>query len=246
MTGRLCVNIGSSLDRIEVIKRFLLGLCVLASTVSFSEQPAQRARPGEYLFQSRLGTGDSPVAHRFVLTGSLSEGRIGHTGTLLPTGRVLLAGGFNAEGGGAYLDSAQLYNAAKGTFTATGSLITRRVYHTATRLQNGKVLIVGGVASPTSFLASAELYDPNTGTFSSTGNMSAARFFHTATLLANGMVLIAGGWSTSGPLSSAELYDPSLGAFTPTGSLNVARGSHTATLLQDGTVLIAAGVMGDN
>src|SRR5260370_13844661 len=73
-----------------------------------------------------------------------------------------------------------------GTFIATGTMTTARAGHTATLLDNGKVLITGGTANDgSSAVASAELYDPATGTFSGTGSMAAARLSHTATLLNN-------------------------------------------------------------
>jgi outer membrane protein assembly factor BamB len=126
-----------------------------------------------------------------------------------------------------------------GTFTATGNMITERNGHTATLLNNGKVLIAGGSVN-----ASAELYDPTMGIFTATGNMTTARFSSTATLRPNGKVLIAGGNannSTPLGLASAELYDPSSGTFAATANMTAARVWHTATLLNDGKVLIAGG-----
>ena len=97
-------------------------------------------------------------------TGSLTTARYYHTATLLPNGKVLVAGGYHGTSDGP-LASAELYDPATGTWSATGSLGTARIYHTATLLPNGKVLVAGGVASSGS-LASAELYDPATGTWS--------------------------------------------------------------------------------
>jgi hypothetical protein len=117
----------------------------------------------------------------FVITGSLTMARFGHTATLLPNGKVLVAGG-----------GAELYDPASGAWSVTGSLATARSGHTATLLPNGKVLVAGGVG-PSGILASAELYDPASGTWSATGSLATARRLHTATLLPNGKVLVAGG-----------------------------------------------------
>jgi Kelch motif/Galactose oxidase, central domain len=77
---------------------------------------------------------------------------------LLPNGKVLVAGGVGTSG---FLSSAELYDPASGTWTATGSLTTAREVHTATLLPNGKVLVAGGYNG--GFLSSAELYDIGLG-----------------------------------------------------------------------------------
>jgi N-acetylneuraminic acid mutarotase len=190
-------------------------------------------------------------APTWTATTSMVEARHSHTATLLPDGKVLVAGG-NAypRGGGdlAYLSSAELYDPGSGSWTATGSMIEARTLHTATLLPNGKVLISGGYSSEPDdhYLSSAELYDTRSGTWTATGNMIEARAGHTATLLADGKVLVAGGDAHSGGivahyLSSAELYDPLSGTWTATGNMIEARLGHTATLLRDGKVLVAGG-----
>ena len=76
-------------------------------------------------------------------TGSLVTGREYHTATLLPNGKVLVAGGWNFNTLNT-LASAELYDPATGTWTTTGSLANARYFHTATLLPNGKVLVAGG------------------------------------------------------------------------------------------------------
>ncbi|MFZ0462970.1 MAG: kelch repeat-containing protein, partial [Candidatus Acidiferrales bacterium] len=171
--------------------------------------------------------------------GFLSTGGY-YPATLLDNGMVLFAGGDGPLG--LSVSNAELYNPSTETFTATGSLHTGRDGETATLLNNGEVLIVGGYNYSTrTYLTGAELYNPLTGTFSVTGSLHTARMNHTATLLQNGMVLVVGGHNTTGNITSAELYNPSTGTFGVTGSLNTGRQLATATLLQNGMVLIAAG-----
>ena len=133
-------------------------------------------------------------------------------------------------------------------FRLTGSMSVPRGQHTATLLQDGKVLVAGGVGYVSghySYTATAELYDPASGTFSLTGSMKNARHCHTATLLSNGQVLITGGYDGSAFLSAAEIFDPVSGTFALTGSMSAARCFHTATLLPNGKVLIAGGSDGN-
>ena len=132
--------------------------------------------------------------------------------------------------------------AAPGAWIFTGSLNTGRSGQTATLLQDGRVLVVGGFGGGGS-LASAELYDPATGTWTQTGSVTTPRLFHTATLLPNGMVLVVGGQGANlEHLKTTELYDPATGTWSFTGSLTTGRYNHSATLLPNGSVLVAAGV----
>src|SRR5436190_1428282 len=114
-------------------------------------------------------------------TGSLNTARYGHTATLLPNGKVLVAGGFGITSG--VLTSVELYDPASGTWSATGNLNTARYLHTATLLPNGRVLVAGGLDSSLNPSASAELYDTASGTWSATGNLNTERELPTATLL---------------------------------------------------------------
>jgi len=173
-------------------------------------------------------------------TNNLSAPRFGHTATLLQDGRVLIAGGYVLTSAGVIQETttAELYDPAIGTFAPTGNMSMPHIFHTATPLPNGKVLIAGGSTS-------AELYDPATNTFRLTGSTAAARLLATMTTLPDGTVLITGGEVSyeeiyEGP---AEIYDPATGQFTLVGKMLTPRFEHTATLLPDGTVLIAGGAV---
>ena len=113
---------------------------------------------------------------------------------------------------------------------ATGALNAARFDHSATLLQNGKVLVAGGFGAG-KMLSSCEFYDPATGTWRVTGNIPRQR--HAATLLKDGKILVAGsGEPVKGRYDgTTELYDPASGRWTLTGSLKVGRIHHTATLL---------------
>ena len=94
------------------------------------------------------------------------------------------------------------------TFSATGNMTTPRIFHTATLLPNGKVLIAGGADKSYQALTNAELYDPATGTFAPTGRMVTGRLSSfTATLLPDGTVLMSGGLAKFTP-AEAQLIQP--------------------------------------
>jgi N-acetylneuraminic acid mutarotase len=127
-------------------------------------------------------------------------------------------------------------------------MTTSRENHTATLLQNGQVLVVGGATGGQgSATTSTELYDSVAGTWSSAVTLTNPRVLHTATLLPNGKVTVIGGSSGFTTTSDccvavSETYDPTANAWSVATSLaGIARESHIAALLPDGTVLVAGG-----
>ena len=163
--------------------------------------------------------------------GSMNRSHTDPKAVLLENGNVLVIG-----------RGAELFDSSKLSY----SIITNRTFvrenHTLTKLQDGRILVLGGNTSL------VEIYDPSSMTFSITGNMiQSYRTWHTATLLPTGKVLVVGGIDsyqtgvTTGSFNSAEIYDPNTGTFSITGNLNYPRQLHSATLLNDGTVLIIGG-----
>ncbi|MGA7593866.1 MAG: kelch repeat-containing protein, partial [Gallionella sp.] len=183
-----------------------------------------------------------PAAGTWSATGALITARRFHTATLLADGKVLVTGGGYGNGTSGYEGSSELYdpagNAGSGSWTATGSLITARYYHTATLLPDGKVLVTGGFGTA-GLTDSSELYDPATGTWSATGSMLMTNAYHSATLLPTGKVMVVGGG-----VDSSELYDPATGTWSVNGSVITARYNHTTTLLPNGKLLVTGGLSG--
>jgi len=156
-------------------------------------------------------------------TGNMPQPHGEHTATLLADGKVLVVGGvrMGIPDRGLSLDeslrmAADIYDPSTGSWTAAGMMSEQRLYHGATLLPDGRLLVTGGHSGgEDGNRATAELYDPDTRTWSVTNGMAAARSWHTATLLVDGKILLAGGeWGGeygNEPLASAELYDPGAG-----------------------------------
>jgi Kelch motif protein/galactose oxidase-like protein len=226
---------------------------------------------GTAKFASKLGYGTgsmrlfrltSPATAkdpRWTRTGEMNFSRVGHKALLLSDGKVLVVGGFEAyglpPGGAVYVDpndeAPELFDPASGTWRLTGKLnFVRGSGFTATIMQDGNVLVTGGVPPCCGGLVTktAELYDVKTGTWRVTGPMNSVRSGHTASLLADGRVLVVAGGGTNFPdvLDTAEVYDPATGKWTYTGKLFSGRTGHSATVLQDGKVLVFGGHIYDD
>jgi len=184
--------------------------------------------------------------------GRMNAERDFATATALPSGRVLIAGGFNTHTG--TLDTAEIYDPLTEQFRPLPSRLScGRELFQATSLRDGRVLLTGGLDLWTGRTQNtADLFDPKTEKFTPTASaMMNDRFGHAAVRLADGRVLIVGGKSvilgqSETFLASAEIFDPGTGRFHPTKSpMHVARDRPTASLLPDGTALIAGGQDGD-
>jgi len=190
-----------------------------------------------------------PATGKFTAAAAnLLTARFGATATALVSGKVLIAGGYDATG--TPLDSAEVFDPATGKTTATANTMSEpRVFHSATRLPDGTVLIAGGGTDNVGDVTNtADIYNAGTNSFSATGSMSTARAAHAAVFLPGspGSVLITGGATggSGGLFSSftAETYDPVGKAFTAVGpEMNDSRAFHSATLLASGKVLLVGG-----
>ncbi len=168
-----------------------------------------------------------------------SQGRAGFTLTLLQDGTILVAGGTGSQSVQPS-DVAEIYDPATNGWSPTSRLRVRRAYHTATALENGRVLVTGGRTS------AIEIYDPTTAQWAGAVGMNEQRSGHAAVRMADGRVLVVGGTSNS----SAEIYNPITAQWSPTSSMNASRSTFsgdgfTALLLRDARILVLGGTSGD-
>jgi N-acetylneuraminic acid mutarotase len=195
---------------------------------------------------SMLATAElfDPASGTWAATGSMvvQRGHLGPVATVLHDGRALVVGGYSG-GGSTIPPTAELYDPASGSWTATGDLVhARGAGITVTLLPTGEVLVTGGDTDCCGFLHEAELFDPVTGSWQATGDMAGWRQGHTAAVVQGGRVLVAGGDDpTDIPQITAETYEPVSRSWAQTASPTVRRESGTATLLPHGRVLVAGG-----
>lgn len=156
----------------------------------------------------------------------MNEARVHATATLLPSGRVLVAGG-QPYPPGPNLSTAEIYDPALDTWTPAPSMSVARAYHAAALLADGNVLMTGGPVT-------TEMFDESENAWLPAAPTQGVHVANTASLLASGRVLVFGADSRS------EIYDPAADAWSiamaPDG-----RSSHTASVLHSGKVLVAGG-----
>jgi len=183
----------------------------------------------------------------------LLRARANFSATLLPDGRILVAGGQTA--GTTATAAIEIYdpqgNAGQGSTTPLAatlpqpSLAHRAVY------SGGKVYLIGGNSGLNTLVTQVQIVDPVAGTAVPGAAMATLAMSFGLAELGNGKYLVAGGQtivSGSGAVTpNAYVFDPAgnggSGSFTPAGGLNVARQSFELTRLADGTILAAGGAL---
>jgi hypothetical protein len=196
-----------------------------------------------------------PSSSTFTPTGNMTTPRARHSATLLADGKVLLAGGVpNTLGPFTALVSAEIYDPATGTFTATSNMISNGGFGDGSRiailLPDGRVFIGA--------YGNAEIYDPNIGTFALTGPYSSSPGeveLETATELPDGRILVVGLNMTLLNIPQctgctvADLFDPKTDTFSPAdlpqlslpGPEPTQPWSATTLALMNGTILLVDG-----
>lgn len=205
-----------------------------------------------------------PASEKFTALDAMGTPRAFHTATLLADGKVLLAGGGQANiiglaSGLETTKTAELFDPATNTFTPTGDMQVARAGHQALRLEDGRVLVVGGGTDEEGTLcnamypdcviakvtATAEIYDPAKGTFSAIASMASPRISFTLTALPDGRALALAGANDSDTQATSEIFDPSSMAWSAGPSLARDRLYHSTVLLGDGRTLMIAGKDGN-
>ncbi len=167
-------------------------------------------------------------------------------------GDVLVTGGGSGTLTSATgLASTEAWNFRRMTCSAGPTMTSSRALHLAVRLNDDRVLLIGGTNSAGVVLGSCELYDPATNSFTATGSMATPRVLHAACRMADGRVMVAGGTSTVMPdvvaalgatQSSVEIYNPATGTWSGANAIGGLRLAPALTLLSNSQVMVSGGV----
>ena len=201
----------------------------------------QSAGDGNDNFVEKTAEIYDPGTGTWTLLDSMSRARYGHTATLLPNGAVLIVGGAGPRGDLVYTVRAEMFDPHSGLWKNVDSITTPRGFHTAVLLNNGNVLVAGGLTLPANLpnrTTTAELFQMAYNKWVSTGSMAVPRSAgaYGGALLSDGRFFIAGGRT-----DTAEIYNPNTGSWELLTNMAVSRSFHTVTLLTNGTMLVTGG-----
>ncbi len=217
------------------ISVLFMALVAVAGCAPESSLDGDPPPPSEPIARAAQALEDVPP---WTETGGMSVARHGLTATTLLDGRVVVIGGQRlgaVDTGDVFFETAEVWTALPGVFKVVpAKMSTKRAYHAAVALADGRVLVAGGIGGG----ATSEIFDPKNGTFTPPASLLHARSLGASlVLLADGRALLAGGEETG----AVELFDPQTGVWTDTAPLLTPRHFHGATLLKDGRVLVTGG-----
>lgn len=191
----------------------------------------------------------------FTPVAPMHHARAFQTATELLNGDILVAGGYDGSvflpggSGSPVFPDSEIYRLHSGTWTTVAPMHVARAAAVAVRLEDGRVLVVGGFDAFFNGIASAEIYDPRSNTWTFTGPLNSPRAEDfVAKLLPGNRVLIAGGYLRGFPfiaLASSEIWDSRTNRWTVAAPMNSPRGEAAWTELKNGRVLITGGVAAD-
>jgi hypothetical protein len=175
---------------------------------------------------------------KWVFTDSLKRKRLsGQTTTMLNDGRILLVGGYTdypVNDSSEMLKECEIYDPAKQKWEVIDELNTGRAYHTATLLNDGRVLITSGARLGKGSYSNCEIFDPGTSKWDTVTSMNYDRSFHSATLLTNGNVVVVGGGTRE-----IEVYNTVNNKWGIVGETQLVFLSNKTLLLKEGDYLVA-------
>ena len=189
---------------------------------------------------------NSLVSPRAFAAGLVDANNNGGQGDVLITG-----GGTGTLTAATGLSSTELFDFRHLTVSAGPNMGTARALHLAVRLNDNRVLVIGGADALGNVLSSCEIYDPATNAFTPTASMGTPRVLHAAALLADGRVMVAGGTSTLQPdaltaigasLSSVEIWTPATGTWAAGASIGGPRLAPALTRLSNNQIMVSGGV----
>jgi N-acetylneuraminic acid mutarotase len=195
-----------------------------------------------------------PATGEWTTLADLPSKRENHTTTLLADGRLLVVGGgksseIGAPAGAEVLDTTLLVDPLAGSVTGGPGLHAARSHHTATRLADGRVVVIGGATNTHGYqsdfgdaLGTVEIFDPKTNAWTDAASVKERRFLHTASVLGSGHLVVLGGSDeTERELPVVESFDPTTGAWTTSPSLAESRVFHATAQLDDGSIFVTTG-----
>ena len=186
---------------------------------------------------------------RWTLLAPTSGPRTNHSAVLLNDGRVLIVGGASTPDFSDELSSAEIFNPMTLAFRATGAMHEARRAFRALKMNDGRVIAVGGshgtVGDPAAQLSSVEVFDPRSESWGVVAPLIEGRWGPDVAVLSDGSILVTGGmYGRVGRRRTAEIFNPETGVWSSAGALKQGRNGHRSIRLDDGRILIVGGFSG--